>query len=223
MSSFLLDLHCHTLDHSYDGQISASEICRTLLAKGFHGLVLTDHNYVWPAEELEELHEEAGLPESFLLLSGQEVRTASDGIVTGDLLLFGLPFSLPDDICPKEVFQLVKDHNGFAIAPHPGVPRIGFGDELGNYPVIAGESWNGRYGKEVARRSRLLLDAHGLAEFGGSDAHRREEIGGGGTLFPLMPRHLGDIEQMLHDGMTEAWAPSSVDRMKRWLRRRIPI
>ena len=55
MSSFLLDLHCHTLDHSYDGQVPAAKICRTLLAKGFHGLVLTDHNYVWPTEELAEL------------------------------------------------------------------------------------------------------------------------------------------------------------------------
>ncbi len=222
MSGFLIDLHCHTLEHSYDGQVPAGEICRATLAKGFNGIAFTDHSYVWPEEELSELHHEAGLPEHFRLFSGQEVRTAREGIVRGDLLVFGVPECLPDDTEPGEVFRLISQHGGFCLAPHPGVPRIGFEEDLGNFPILAAESWNGRYGKEVARRSRLLIDAYGLPEFGGSDAHRREEIAGGGTLFPIMPEDLAGIAHMLHRGMGTPWAPSSMDRMRRWLKRQMP-
>ncbi len=223
MNRFLIDLHCHTQDHSYDGQVPAEEMCRKLLALGFAGVAFTDHNYVWPQEELEELRERAGLPGHFCLFSGQEVRTASEGIVRGDLLVFGVPVCLPDDTDPRELFRLINEHGGFCLAPHPGVPRIGFEEDLANFPIVAAESWNGRYGRDVARRSRLLIDACGLPEFGGSDAHRPEEIGGGGTTFPRTPESLEDIARMLSAGEGQPWIPGSVDRMRRWLRKRMAI
>lgn len=53
--------------------------------KGLQGVVLTDHHYVWPPEELAGLRRQAKLEDHFVLLSGQEVTTAD----RGDVLVFG--------------------------------------------------------------------------------------------------------------------------------------
>jgi len=211
----LVDLHCHTQDHSYDGKIPAVELLQGVMAKGFSGLTFTDHSYCWPDAELAELRHRAALPPDFFLASGQEVRTAKDGVTIGDLLVFGVPENLPDGTSPLEIFRRIKETNGFCLAPHPGLPFIGLGDKLGEYPVLAAEVWNGRYGsKNSARASRLAQD-HGIAEFGGSDAHFPKEIGGGGTELDRLPRSLEELHVILREGNSRAWIPGA----RGWLRR----
>lgn len=218
MRGFLIDMHCHTLDHSYDGKVPARDIVAKLHSLGFSGLVITDHNYVWPEEELAQLRAECGLGESFLILSGQEVRTAMNGITYGDLLVYGLKESLPDDTSPLQIFSLIEHSAAFCTAPHPAISHIGFGDHLGNFPVIAAETWNGRYGKDNSAKALLLAEEHQLPQVGGSDAHYEREIGGGGTLFDAMPRSLADIQRFIREYRCRPWQPSKFSAAaKRWL------
>ncbi|MFW6242456.1 MAG: pyridoxal-phosphate dependent enzyme, partial [Thermodesulfobacteriota bacterium] len=79
-------------------------------------------------------------------------------IVIGDLLVFGIEEDMPDGIDPSEVFNLLRERGGFALAAHPGVERLGLGNDLGNYPVVAAEVWNGRYGNANAARARELAE-----------------------------------------------------------------
>ncbi len=220
MHPFLIDLHCHTLDHSYDGKVPAKDIVRKLHSRGFHGVVFTDHSHVWSAQELQALREECALGDAFLILSGQEVRTALGGVTYGDLLVYGLDQSLPDDTSPLDVFKLVEQAGGFCTAPHPAVAHIGFGQHIASFPVLAAETWNGRYGKENALKARKLAEEQDLPQVGGSDAHREAEIGGGGTLFGEMPRSLADIQRMIKDGECAPWQPGALDAARRWLRGR---
>ncbi len=60
-------------------------LAREVRDKGLQGLVLTDHHYVWPPEDLVRLRKEAELENHFVLLSGQEVTTTD----RGDVLVFG--------------------------------------------------------------------------------------------------------------------------------------
>lgn len=216
---FLIDLHLHTKDHSFDGKVPAVEVLAHLRESGFSGAVFTDHEYLWPDEELWELRRAAALPDSFLLLSGQEVRTMHDNIVYGDLLVFGADESIPDDTSPLEVFRRVAECGGFAIAAHPAVPHIGFGPHAGKFPLLALETWNGRYGPRHAREAERLARTHGLPGVGGSDGHRPDDYGRGGTLFAEMPRSLADIARAIKSGDAKPWRPGLLDAVRRMMGR----
>jgi predicted metal-dependent phosphoesterase TrpH len=206
MKTIIVDMHCHTSDHSHDGKVSALEIVQRLVELQFAGVVFTDHNYTWPEEELAELRHLAGLPGDFLLFSGQEVRTAREGVTHGDLLVYGPKVHLPDGTPPADVIRLAREAGGFCTAPHPSVPVIGFGDHV-------------RYGGRVALQSERIAREHGLPEVGGSDTHSPEDIGNGGTILPSLPGSLGELRDLIRDGHSRAWRPDSLGRAFGWLRR----
>jgi aminoglycoside phosphotransferase (APT) family kinase protein len=87
----LLEMHCHTMEHSPCSHVSAVELIRRVCAKGLEGVVFTDHHFLWPAEELQKVRHEAGVPGYFLVLSGQEVTTSD----MGDVLVYGANESIP--------------------------------------------------------------------------------------------------------------------------------
>lgn len=42
----ILEMHCHTAEHSACSQVSAAEIVQHNFDIGLHGTVLTDHHYL---------------------------------------------------------------------------------------------------------------------------------------------------------------------------------
>lgn len=217
MPQFLVDLHCHTSEHSYDGRASLAEIVAGLVEAGFHGLALTDHNYVWPAEEIADYRAQHGLPEDFIILSGQEVRTINDGIVVGDLLVYGPTQPMADGLSPEECLGAARETGGFCLAAHVGVPRIGFQDAAGDYPIAGIEVWNGRYGPRAASKARGYAEQFGLPCTGGSDTHSARDIAGGGTLFPRLPVSISDLREMITADECEPWRPRSGRGLLSWL------
>lgn len=220
MGSCLIDLHCHTKEKSFDGQVPAAEIVARLAALGFGGVVFTDHEHTWQPGELEEVRRAAGVGTDFVLLAGQETRTTVDGGAGGDLLLYGPTEDLADGLEALDVIRRLKECGGFCVAAHPSVPMIGFGRHAGTFPITALEVWNGRYGTKVARDSRALTQRLGLPGVGGSDTHVPADIGGGGTLFPERPGSLADIGRMVASGACRPWRPAAATRLMRWLNRR---
>jgi hypothetical protein len=211
----LIDLHCHTAERSYDGQVPAVEVLRAAVNNGFSGVTFTDHNTPWPAEALDALRAEAGLPPTFFLAAGQEVRTASQGMVWGDLLVFGIAEPVADGADPLQLCERVRAVGGFVLAAHPGVRGHGLGEHLGDLPIVAAETWNGRYGERVARESQLLAERFAIPGFGGSDAHRIEDLGRGATWFPRPPADLAELAEMLRSGECRPWRPTLYDRIRR--------
>jgi predicted metal-dependent phosphoesterase TrpH len=212
----LVDLHCHTLEKSYDGKVPALMVVRTLLEHGFDGVVFTDHNTPWQPEELAALRREANLPGEFFLGSGQEVRTALGDLIAGDLLVYGPLESIPDGTQITEVLELARRCGGHCIAAHAGAQMVGLGSRVGDFPLLAVETWNGRYGARVAKESQRLARQFGLMETGGSDAHQDKELGGGGTLLPTMAYDWEEIARQIAAGEARPWRPGWLGSLERW-------
>lgn len=81
----IIEIHTHTAEHSPCSMITAAELVVGIQEKGASGLVLTDHQYLWPEEEIEQLRSSLCIPDNFLILAGQEVFTMD----FGDILVYG--------------------------------------------------------------------------------------------------------------------------------------
>ncbi len=101
----LLEIHSHTREHSECSHISALTLAQEVRDKGLQGLVLTDHHYVWPSEDLAALRKKAKLEDHFVLLSGQEVTTED----SGDVLVFGPTVSIPKNTRLSAILQRYPD------------------------------------------------------------------------------------------------------------------
>ena len=86
----LFEMHCHTIEHSQCSSVRAVALVDRLFRNGLQGVVLTDHHFLWPEKDLNDLKRSAGLPDHFVVLSGQEVTTRHDG----DVLVYGVPESI---------------------------------------------------------------------------------------------------------------------------------
>ena len=162
----LIELHAHTAEHSPCSSITARELIRQVYAKGLQGIVFTDHHYLWPDEELAQVRREAQVPDHFLILSGQEIRTPE----IGDLLLYGAHRSLPKGTPLAEIRHefpaaaLVWAHP-YRKGRIPGLPLL-------KEPLLdAIEIFNSN--QTVRENSRALQDwhRHKFTATGGTDTH----------------------------------------------------
>lgn len=95
----LIEMHCHTAEHSPCSAVSAVELVRQVFAKNLQGIVLTDHHYLWSEDELKELRRSSEVPDHFLVLSGQELWIPD----WGDVLVYGATETFPEGTPLKEV------------------------------------------------------------------------------------------------------------------------
>ena len=86
----ILEMHCHTAVHSACSHVSAADLVQHNFDIDLQGTILTDHHYLWPQEEIEELRRKLKVPNHYLILSGQEVTTPE----LGDVLVYGADASI---------------------------------------------------------------------------------------------------------------------------------
>lgn len=92
----LIEMHCHTSRHSPCSVIEPAMLVRRVMEKGLQGLIMTEHHYLWTDDEIGALKKEAGVDDSFVILSGQEVGTDM-----GHVLLFGADRTV-GEVCTLE-------------------------------------------------------------------------------------------------------------------------
>ncbi len=97
----IIELHSHTAEHSTCSKVSAKEVVNRCFQQDLQGVVLTDHHYQWDEAELADLARQCSVPDSFVILSGQEVRTSD----FGDVLVYGARESIAEGICLPEIKQ----------------------------------------------------------------------------------------------------------------------
>ncbi len=174
----LLEMHCHTAEHSGCSHVSASEIARHNFDIGLQGTVFTDHYYLWPPEEIEELRRGLKVPNYYLILSGQEVATPE----LGDVLVYGADVSIDKDTSLTEI----RKHFPYAaiIWAHPyrneNIPPR----EKLFHPLIDGiEIFSSNH--TLTESSRGLRDWHDLKfiAIAGTDAHALSYAGLYPTIF----------------------------------------
>src|SRR2546421_8454770 len=76
------DLHMHTRRYSPDSEIEPFDLVRRAREIGLDGIVITEHDRLWPEAELDELR--AAAP-GLVVLGGVEVTGRG-----GDLLCYGV-------------------------------------------------------------------------------------------------------------------------------------
>lgn len=191
----LLEMHCHTVEHSSCSAVSALELVGQVYAKSLHGIVLTDHQYLWSDSELLDLRRASKVPDHFLVMSGQEVFTPE----LGDVLVYGATESLSYGTSLEVIRSLFPD--AALVWAHPyrrGKRPTG---EILRSPLIDGvEIFNS--GHSVRENSRGLQDWHRekFTALAGTDTHGASYAGIYPTLFDHPVRTIYELASEIRRG-----------------------
>lgn len=184
------DLHLHTRKHSPDSVTDPFDLLRSAKRAGLDGVVLTEHDYLWTEDELDELRAaEPGL----VILAGAEITGRG-----GDVLVYGItdPFALPRGIGWPELCREVHRQGGVAVAAHPnrwGQPFEQIVRE--QRPELDGiEVMSNNMDAELrAGAVELLVKFPHFAQLGNSDSHDPATVGCCYTDFDWDIRTIRDL------------------------------
>jgi predicted metal-dependent phosphoesterase TrpH len=168
------DLHMHTRRYSPDSNIEPFDLVRRAKEIGLDGIVITEHDRLWPEDELAELGRAAP---GLVVLGGVEVSGRN-----GDLLCYGvtdmtdLRRGMPwGELCKEVVRQ-----GGAVVAAHPYRWGQDFDQLLvEQQPDLAGlEMMSNNMDPDLRRQAAAFLERNpDYATLGNSDAHDLDVVG----------------------------------------------
>jgi histidinol phosphatase-like PHP family hydrolase len=200
---FYIDLHTHTFPASACSSAPVDDLIKEARRIGLNGICLTDHNYVWRADQVKELRQKHG----FLVLRGNEITSDQ-----GDMLVFGLEKDIKGIIHLEDLEKEVRRADAFMIAAHPfrgflvfGASQVGLTPEKAMerplFKLVNGiEVMNGKVTENENTFAATVAAGLGLPVTGGSDAHEVEEVGKYATCFPNMIKNESDLLAALKNG-----------------------
>jgi predicted metal-dependent phosphoesterase TrpH len=189
------DHHMHTKRHSPDSEIDPLLLIKRARQVGLDGLVITEHDYQWEADELSEL---AGRAAPLRVFSGAEISARE-----GHFLVYGLPSldDVPPGITLAELLKTVKRHQAAIVAAHPfrwDQPFDAIVTEHG--PVFdALELVSHNVSAETRAKTEALLRKHPMTCTGSSDAHELDVVGCYFTEFEGSIESISDFVAALRD------------------------
>lgn len=185
------DMHCHTKEGSLDGKVPVEEFIALLKKKGFGGMLISDHNS-YDGYRFWKKNGGNGEHRDFVVLRGIEYDTIDAGhilVIMPEnvhlriLELRGLPVKLLIDIVHR---------SGGVLGPaHPcGEKYLSITNTrkyrnclsvMDQFDFL--EGFNACESAESNERARKLAVSFDKPVFGGSDAHKADCVGLGGTVF----------------------------------------
>jgi predicted metal-dependent phosphoesterase TrpH len=162
-----LDLHIHT-NSSPDSTITLNQLVNELFRTGINVIAITDHETMEGYKRIKN----SSFFKELLVIPGIEITTT-----LGDIIILGLenPPIIKD---PYLLLDEVKKEGGFILAPHPfDNKRKSLGSLCAKLRVDFIEVYNGRSDAQANKEAREFATALKMKMVGGSDAHRKEEIG----------------------------------------------
>ncbi len=181
IDGFNIDLHVHTYEHSKCSSAPVDHIITEAKSIGLDGICITDHNYVWTPDKIEELRDK----HNFLVLRGNEIKTE-----LGDMLVFGMYKDIKGVIKLSDLKKEVEEEKGFLIAAHPFRGSLTFGvkqqpgltiEKASKYEIFkyvdGVEILNGKVSKKENNLTRDVAIKLNLPGTGGSDVHEVNETG----------------------------------------------
>jgi predicted metal-dependent phosphoesterase TrpH len=190
------DHHLHTSRHSPDSVMDPRKLIEQARRVGLDGVVTTEHDYQWEADELGDLAAGAA---PLCVLSGVEVSARE-----GHFLVYGLP-SLRDvwpGIPLAELLAVVDRHQAAIIAAHPFRWDQPFDEVVAEHgPVFhALELVSNNVTRETRAKAEALLRTHPMAASGSSDAHDASTLGCYFSEFERPIRTIGEFAAAVRDG-----------------------
>jgi predicted metal-dependent phosphoesterase TrpH len=183
------DLHMHTTRYSPDSEMDPIALVRQAQKIGLDGVVITEHDWLWTEQELEELR--AAAP-GLVVLSGIEV-TATEG----HFLVYGVndPFAVAKGIGVADLCHEMHRQGGAVVAAHPfrwGQPFDAILRE--EQPDLDGmELMTNHMDSECRLRAADIFRRHRLAGLGSSDAHHEVNLGVCYSEFAAAIRSVADL------------------------------
>ena len=170
-----VDFHVHSIA-SPDSLSDGERLYKRAKELGLGKLILTDHNTISGALDLQKSH-----PDDVII--GEEILTTK-----GEILAFFVREELPKGIEPLEAFQRLKEQGAFISLAHPyAMARHGWTEaDMEEYlPYLdAIETNNARNLPKVNRAAVRFAEDHRLCFTAGSDAHGISELGAMGLELP---------------------------------------
>jgi predicted metal-dependent phosphoesterase TrpH len=197
------DMHIHTSRHSPDSVINPFSLVRHAAELGLTGVVITEHDWLWTEQELDELR--AATPE-VQVYAGIEVSAAE-----GHFLCYGVtdPLRLPKGIHVKDLCREVHAQGGAVVAAHPYRWGQDFDSILIQEPLLDGlEIMSSNMDEPCRTKARACWSNHPTpwAALGNSDAHTLEKVAQCYTVFSEPIRDQMDLLEALRSGQMEARA-----------------
>ncbi len=191
----LLEMHCHTAEHSACSSVPAVKLVQSVLSRGLQGVVLTDHHYLWTKEELKDLRRNAGVPDHFLIFSGQEVSTCD----RGDVLVYGADALIPRGT-PLAAIRAEWPQAALVWAHPYRKGHVPSDERLLNPDLDGVEVFSSNH--SVAENSRALFDWHRLRfiAIAGTDTHGAQYAGTYPTIFDHPLRSIHELAEELRFG-----------------------
>lgn len=192
------DLHMHTTRHSPDSRMSPEAMVRRARQIGLDGVVITEHDWLWTQEELEELRKHA---DGLVVLAGIEVSAKE-----GHFLVYGVsnPFAVPPRIGVAKLCREVHRQGGAVVAAHPFRWGQPFDEILAEeQPELDGlEMMSKNMDATLRRRAAVVRERLGLAGLGNSDSHEEETLGTCYTKLPDGVRTIADVVTAIRECKT---------------------
>jgi predicted metal-dependent phosphoesterase TrpH len=189
------DLHIHTTRHSPDSVMDPFALLRRARAVGLDGVVITEHDWLWTEDELNELRAEA---EGLVVLAGVEVSCRE-----GHFLAYGVrdPFAIPRGIGVAALCREMHRQGGAVVAAHPFRWGQRFDEILQRErPELDGlELMTSHMDADIRRRAAEFHRSRPLAGLGSSDAHSEEVVGVCYTDFQADIRTASDLVQAIRE------------------------
>ncbi|MCQ2080962.1 MAG: hypothetical protein MJZ11_04840 [Lachnospiraceae bacterium] len=186
------DMHCHTKEGSTDAKVPTIEYIKSLMSRGFGGMLVSDHNSYKGYYALEGIN-----INDFVVLKGIEYDT----IDFGHMLVI-----MPDDNTPlqlmhrgmtlKKLMKIVHENGGILGPAHPcgetflsffttGISKrrtIRKHEFLPLFDFL--EGYNACEPELNNKRARYLAKKYNIPMFAGSDAHKIDCVGLAYTCLP---------------------------------------
>ena len=162
-----IDHHVHTSRYSPDSMLDPLELIERAREVGLDGVVITEHDYQWEADELADLATRAA---GLRVFSGAEVSARE-----GHFLVYGLPDldDVPPGVFLKDLLQAARRHGAAVVAAHPFRWDQDFDGIVGEHgPAFdAIELVSNNVTPETRRKAERLLKRSPMGTTGSSDAH----------------------------------------------------
>jgi len=171
----LIDLHCHTLPRSQCSALEPEACVDLARRRGLDGICLTEHDALWPEDEIEKLRVRTAFP----VFSGIELTTDM-----GHVLAFGLSAGSAHFVSAAVAFAAARTDGALLFLAHPardGLLRV---DRATLEYFESVEAVNGSDSRLQNLAASGLAKGFRLPGIGGSDAHTAAEVGSAATRFP---------------------------------------
>lgn len=182
----VFDLHTHSAPRSRDSGVSAARLAAQAARRGLDGVVLTEHNTIWSADEVRELSER----HEVRVLPGMEIGTD-----VGHVLVYGLERFTPELLEVESLRRIVESEGAVMALAHPmrpfhgrHAPRDRYADWFDAIEAVNGDHADTEGGpfEQLARRIEV-------GAIGGSDVHSEQAVGRVVTAFASTVDDLGDL------------------------------